>query len=89
MFQHFNKHLPRKLGGPAVDLSGIWVNELGSEMELTVQDGRVRGKYRTAVGKASPTERFDLSGFASGDRIVFCVNFGAYSTPRCVGWPAQ
>ena len=80
MFQHFSKYFQRKPGGPAIDFSGIWVNELGSEMELTIQESRIRGTYRTAVGRASPSERFELTGFASGDRIVFCVNFGDYGT---------
>ena len=80
MFRHFSKCLQRKPGGPAIDFSGTWVNELGSEMELTVQEGRVSGKYRTVVGRANPTERFELTGFASRDRIVFCVKFGAYGT---------
>lgn len=80
MFRHFSKYLQRKPGEPAIDFSGIWVNEMGSEMELTVREGRVSGSYRTAVGRASPTERFDLTGFATGDRIVFCVKFGDYCT---------
>ena len=80
MFQHFSKYLQRKPGGPTIDFSGIWVNELGSEMELTVQEGRANGTYRTGVGRASPAERFELTGFASRDRIVFCVKFGTYGT---------
>jgi len=80
MFQHFSKYLQSKEQRPAIDFSGTWVNELGSEMEITVKDGRVSGKYKTAVGEASPTERFELTGFASVDRIVFCVNFGPYGT---------
>jgi hypothetical protein len=80
MFQHFSKHLQRKSGKPVIDFSGTWVNELGSEMEITVNDGKVMGKYRSAVGEASPTERFELTGFTSGDRIAFCVDFGAYGT---------
>lgn len=80
MFQHFSKYLQRKPGGPAIDFSGIWVNELGSEMEIKVQESRVSGTYRSAVGRASPTERFELTGFVSGERIVFCVNFGAHGT---------
>jgi len=80
MFRHFSKYLQRKPGGPVIDFSGIWVNELGSEVELNVQEDRVSGNYRTAVGRASPTERFDLTGFATRDRIVFCVKFGSYGT---------
>ena len=80
MFRHFSKYLQSKSERPAIDFSGVWVNEMGSEMELTVNDGRVSGTYRTAVGKVPPTERFELTGFASGDRIVFCVHFGPYGT---------
>lgn len=80
MFKHFSKYLQHKSEGPAINFSGIWINELGSEMELVVKDGKVSGKYKTAVGKAGPTERFDLTGFASGDRIVFCCNFEPYGT---------
>ena len=80
MFRHFSKYLQPKPGEPAIDFSGTWVNELGSEMELSVREDRVNGTYRTAVGRASPTERFEVTGFTSGDRIVFCVKFGAYGT---------
>jgi hypothetical protein len=80
MFRHFSKYLQDKSARPASDFSGVWVNELGSEMELTVNEGRVSGTYSTAVGKVRPTERFKLTGFASGDRIVFCVHFGPYGT---------
>jgi len=94
MFQHFSKYLQRKPGGFTIDFSGIWVNELGSEMELTVQEGRVNGTYRTGVGRASPTERFELTGFASRDRIVLCVKLeptglwarGLACTVRRMGW---
>ena len=80
MFRHFSKYLQDKSERPTIDFSGVWMNELSSEMELTVNDGGVSGTYRTAVGKARPTERFDLTGFASGDRIVLCVHFGPYGT---------
>jgi hypothetical protein len=80
MFRHFSKYLQDKSARPAIDFSGVWVNELGSEMELTVTDGSVSGTYRTAVGKTPPTERFELTGFTSGNRIVFCVHFGPYGT---------
>lgn len=80
MFRHFSTYLQRKSDRPTIDFSGIWVNELGSEMDLAVNAGRVSGKYKTAVGKPGSTERFALTGFALGDRIVFCVNFEPYGT---------
>jgi hypothetical protein len=74
-------HPSRKLT-PAleVEFAGTWKNELGSTMTLTVMKGEVRGTYRTAVGEPQNTEEFSLSGFAAGDLIVFCVNFGTYGS---------
>jgi hypothetical protein len=35
-----------------MSLNGKWYNELGSEMDLTVNNGLVTGTYHTAVGDA-------------------------------------
>jgi hypothetical protein len=35
-----------------MSLNGKWYNELGSEMDLTVEQGLVTGTYHTAVGDA-------------------------------------
>lgn len=86
------KHLmvekrPSDAPPPIIDFSGTWVNRLGSEMTLTVTDGNVTGCYRTAVGEPSPTEEFELVGFASGDLIAFTVNFGKYDS--LTAWVGQ
>ena len=82
MFNHTDKHPSSTTGSLAsdVDFSGPWKNELGSEMTLTQENGNVRGHYRTAVGEASEEEAFALCGFAEGDLIVFCANFGSYGS---------
>jgi hypothetical protein len=66
---------------PAVNFNGVWVNELGSKMDLSVtEDGKVYGVYQTAVGAPGKWEEFELAGFASGDLISFTVNYGKYSS---------
>jgi len=35
-----------------MDISGIWYNELGSMMELSVSGNMIKGKYQTKVGSA-------------------------------------
>ena len=81
MTPRFSKDLIEKFSpGPEVEFSGLWKNELGSEMRLTVKDGDVHGSYRTAVGEAPEEETFDLCGYVKGDLLVFCVNFGAHGS---------
>ncbi|KLN59644.1 hypothetical protein WH96_16490 [Kiloniella spongiae] len=72
---------------PSEDFQGIWENGLGSQMELSVQGNDVSGIYRTNVGEPTPTEEFDLTGFASGDLITFTVNFGKYGS--LTAWAGQ
>lgn len=73
---------------PSVDFNGKWRNELHSEMHLTVNaQGNVIGKYKTGVGTPTPSEEFDLVGFASGDLLSFTVNFGVYGS--LTSWSGQ
>jgi hypothetical protein len=73
---------------PSIDFNGKWRNELKSEMNLTVDaQGNVSGKFKTGVGEPSPTEEFDLVGFASGDLLSFTVNFGSYGS--LTSWAGQ
>ncbi|MFT5548143.1 MAG: hypothetical protein ACI9CO_000055 [Candidatus Azotimanducaceae bacterium] len=88
------RHLSEGIGRAAstgLDLpnfDGKWKNRLDSEMELSVDvDGDIQGRYRTGVGRPTPTEEFDLKGFVSGDLIVFCVNFGTYGS--LTSWAGQ
>lgn len=71
-----------------VNFNGKWRNELGSEMELSVDiAGAVTGTFRTGVGSPRPEEEFDLVGFVSGDLLSFTVNFGKYSS--LTSWAGQ
>lgn len=36
-----------------MDISGIWYNQLGSKMKLSVDNGSIEGVYHTAVGNAA------------------------------------
>lgn len=64
-----------------IDLNGSWHNGYGSDMNLEVDDsGVVRGKFRTAVGRAETktlwqNRWFDVIGFVNGDLLSFVVNF--------------
>jgi len=63
----------------AVDVSGIWHNEYGSEVELKVVDQRrLVGWFRSRTGLArSPHE---LSGFVSGSLVTFTVDFSSHGS---------
>ena len=43
-----------------MQLAGIWYNQFGSKMELTVNQGKISGWYETRVG--SGTGRYELAG---------------------------
>jgi hypothetical protein len=60
------------------DVTGQWRNSLGSTMELTA-DGhhRIDGTFRTGVGVPDKDSGFHVVGFAEGDAVSFCVDFGA------------
>ena len=46
-------------------------------MELQVTDDhRVEGTFHTAVGHLDPSTAFHVTGFAEGDALAFCVDFG-------------
>lgn len=61
------------------DVSGRWVNELGSVMELHRDglDGTLRGTYRSGV---RDHHVYDLVGHANATTVVFSVNFTASSS---------
>lgn len=89
MLKHFSSiQVAKDAPVPSVDFSGKWRNDLRSEMDLKVDPaGSVTGKYRTGVGNPTPSEEFDLVGFASGDLLTFTVNFGEYGS--LTSWAGQ
>ena len=71
-----------------VDFSGVWRNQRGSSMELSIDDrGRLSGTFRTVVGAPSGQESFPLCGFVQGDLIAFTVNFGVHES--VTAWAGQ
>lgn len=61
----------------ASTLAGRWRNRLGSTMEITVDsDHHVHGTFHLNGGGAGPASTFRIVGFAEGDALSFCVDFG-------------
>jgi hypothetical protein len=59
---------------------GTWHNQHGSEIQITVDpDGRVHGTMAVSDGTAR-AQSFPLAGFARGDLIAFCVDFGRHGS---------
>lgn len=63
-----------------VDFSGLWQDENGSFMELTVDGESLSGTYRAIFQKNGRYEDFPLVGFRHGPLITFSVSFGRHGT---------
>ncbi len=62
-------------GDTETPLTGTWVNELGSTMQLTLAPGgSLTGTYQSAVGDTAP---YPLRGTATATALVFTVSFTA------------
>lgn len=62
--------------GYLVDLNGVWRDDQGSELELTIDGPMVSGVYRAVLtGKHRP-DTFPLVGFGKQDIVAFTVDFG-------------
>lgn len=58
-------------------LTGTWRNRLGSVMRIEVEpDHRIHGTFQTGVGGATSSTEYAVAGFAEGDAVSFCVDFG-------------
>ena len=66
---------------------GTWENDRGSEVNFSVNDGKVSGLYQTNVGQPDKNQEFPLTGFVQGDQITFTVNFGKYGS--MTSWTGQ
>jgi len=72
----------------ANDLDGLWVNEAGSAVEISVQeDGSLAGHYRTELGKPDAESQFTLTGWAQGDVVAFSVSFTDFGS--ITSWSGQ
>lgn len=62
---------------PGSAVAGRWRNRLGSTMELNVDaHHHINGTFHTAVGVLDPGATFHVTGYAEGDALAFCVDFG-------------
>lgn len=67
---------------------GLWRNQHGSEMHIKViNNGMLKGTFKTGVGAHEPEEEHALTGFVSGPLVSFCVNFGKYHS--LTSWAGQ
>lgn len=72
----------------AHDLNGLWVNEAGSGVEISVaDDGSLSGHYRTELGKPDADSQFTLTGWAQGDVVAFSVSFTDFGS--ITSWSGQ
>jgi len=72
----------------ANDLDGLWINEAGSAVQISVaQDGALSGYYQTELGKPDADSQFDLTGWAQGDVVAFSVNFTGFGS--ITSWSGQ
>jgi len=69
------------------DVSGVWVNERGSAVTFTNNNGLLSGYYNTQLGNPDPASRFPLTGFIEGDQVTFTVNFKGYGS--LTSWTGQ
>ena len=72
----------------AHELDGIWINEAGSAVALTVEaDGSLTGFYHTELGQPDAETRFPLTGWVQGDVIAFSVRFTGFGS--ITSWSGQ
>jgi hypothetical protein len=61
--------------GPTIDLSGRWVNELGSTMVIAQAGTLLTGIYTSAVSGGTSSTSGALQGSADGALIAFVVHW--------------
>lgn len=59
-----------------MNVKGLWLNELGSMMELEVSGNLIKGTYSSIVGEV-PKYTFSLTGF---------VNTAPFKFSQAIGW---
>ena len=69
------------------EVNGVWVNERGSAVTFTENEGLLSGFYNTQLGNPDPKSKFPLTGFIEGDQLTFTVNFKGYGS--LTSWTGQ
>jgi hypothetical protein len=73
--------------GSFVDFSGIWINELGSQMTISQSDDVVHGTYQSAVSSGSSQTSGSLLGYVDGNLISFVVHWDQFQA--ITAWVGQ
>ncbi len=66
---------------------GGWINDRGSAVYFTYNDGLVSGHYQTNLGQPDRSKKFPLTGFIESDQISFSVNFKGFGS--ITSWTGQ
>ena len=62
-------------------IKGIWYNQHGSRIELTVSDnGVIQGTFQSPIGLSKGKDAAPVLGFTSGNLISFVADFSAYGS---------
>lgn len=56
-------------------ITGDWVNQNGSIMELLESDGVITGHYVSRKGRSASGKRFPIQGVLNGEVLAFHVNW--------------
>ena len=76
----------RQTTRPSPDLSGHWINELNSFMDLVIKGGSVSGRYTSKVSSKGGPVSGPVIGYVAGDVIAFSVLWpGATAITSWVG----
>ncbi|MBL6691362.1 MAG: hypothetical protein ISP91_13310 [Pseudomonadales bacterium] len=57
------------------EITGSWINQNGSTVNLTEKDGVLIGEYCSRKGRAVSGKTYPLAGIVNGDVLSFSVNW--------------
>ncbi|MEQ8692046.1 MAG: avidin/streptavidin family protein [Pseudomonadales bacterium] len=60
---------------PAHEISGSWVNQNGSILEIKQDNGTLSGHYISRKGRSASGKRYPLGGAINGDVLSFYVDW--------------
>ena len=59
-----------------IDLTGSWINQNGSVLEITETDaGHLGGTFTTRKGRVARDKRYPVRGVTNGELLSFAVDF--------------
>jgi hypothetical protein len=66
---------PSSSSSSSSPVAGVYRNERGSLLTLSVAGGALTGSFRSAVGNVASDRRFPVVGVVNGDVVGFVVDF--------------